>query len=124
MRLILHGGKCCGMKCIYGLGYHPSEIVERKRKTKKLPSESAQYLSSPRSFFYEAAPEETKGERLDRLLEFLDEKRPLGICEIILANWQLVGWRDFIKARGFVEVNKCINSNSLNRIHVFHRNKE
>lgn len=124
MRLILHGGKCCGMKCIYDLGYYPTEIVPRKRKTKKLKNEGAAYLSSPKSFFYEAAPEETKGQRLNRLLEFLDEKRPKGICEIVLADWQLVAWRDFIKARGFVEVNKCMNSNSGNSIHVFHRNQE
>lgn len=124
MRLILHGGKCCGFKHIYDLGYYPTEMMPKKRKTKKLPSEDDQYLSSPKSFFYESAPEESKGARLDRLLEFLDEKRPQGICEIILADWQLVGWRDFIKARGFKLVNKCKNSNSGCTIHIYHRNKE
>lgn len=124
MRLILHGGKCCGFKHIYGLGNSPTNYTPRKRKTAKLKNEGDAYMSSTRSFFYEAAPEETKGQRLDRLLKFLDEKRPKGICEIILADWQLVAWRDFIKARGFVEVNKCKNSNSGNTIYVYHRNRE
>lgn len=124
MRLILHGGKCCGFKHIYDLGMYPSEDAPRKRKTKKLKNEGDCYMSSPKSFFWEAAPAETKGQRLDRLLEFLDEYRPNGICEIILSAYQLVGWRDFIKARGFVEVNKCKNSNSGNMIYVYHRNKE
>lgn len=124
MRLILHGGQCCGFKCIYDLGYCPTETVPAKRKTKKLQNEGDAYYSSPKSFFWESAPEETKGKRLDRLLEFLDEYRPQGICEIILADWQLVAWRPFLLERGFKEVNKCKNSNSGNTIHVFHRNKE
>lgn len=124
MRLILHGGKCCGFKHIYDLGEGPSEIEPKKRKTKKLKNEGSAYISSPRSFFWPSAPEETKGERLDRLLTFLDDYRPRGICEIILSDWQLVAWRNFIRERGFVEVNSCKNSNSGNRIYIYHRNQE
>lgn len=124
MRLILHGGMCCGMKQIYGMGFSVHEMVPAKRRTKVLANEGNQYMSSKKDFHYPSAPKETAGARLDRYLAFLDAYRPKGICEIILADWQLVGWRDFIKERGFVEVNKCKNSNSGNMIHVFHRNKE
>ncbi len=124
MRLILHGGKCCGMKQIFGMGHSVSEMCPAKRATKRLANEGDQYLSSKKDFHYPAAPAETMGARLDRYLALLDAHRPQGICEIILADHQLYVWRDFIKERGFVEVNKCKNSNSGNMIHVFHRNKE
>lgn len=124
MRLILHGGMCCGMKQIYGMGYSVLEMLPAKRLTKKLANEGHQYMSSKKDFHYPSAPKETAGARLDRYLAFLDAHRPKGICEIILADHQLYVWRDFIKERGFVEVNKCKNSNSLNTIHVFHRNQE
>lgn len=124
MRLILHGGKCCGMKHIYNLGYSATEMESAKRKTMKLKNEGDCYMSSVRPFFYPYAPAETKGARLDRYLAFLDENRPRGVCEIILSDWQLVGWRDFIESRGFKLVNKCKNSNSDCTIHIYHRNKE
>lgn len=124
MRLILHGGSCCGMKHIWGLGYDHADMVPRKRRTQKLKNEGDCYISSPRSFFWLSAPTEPASNRLDRLLEFLDEHRPQGICEIVLNGSQLLGWRDFIEDRGFVQVNKCKNSNSGNTIYVFHRNKE
>lgn len=124
MRLILHGGKCCGIKHIYDLGYSAMDMERAKRETTELPDEGARYMSSVRPFFYPAAPAETKGARLDRYLAFLDENRPRGVCEIILSDWQLVGWRSFIESRGFKLVNKCKNSNSGNTIHIYHRNKE
>lgn len=124
MRMILHGGQCCGIKHIYDLGWSPTSMLAAKRKTRKLKSEATCYMSSKKDFHYPSAPAETYLQRLDRYLAFLDTKRPKGICEIILSDDQLVHWRGILEERGFKLVNKCKNSNSGNMIHIYHRNKE
>lgn len=123
MRLILHGGKCCGIKHIYDLGRSPNARLPAKRATKKLKSEATYSVSSPSHFHYPSAPAETYVQRLDRYLAFLDANRPKGICEIVLSDYQLVHWRGLLEERGFKLVNKCKNSNSGCTIHIYHRNK-
>lgn len=83
-------------------------------------------------FFFPGAPVETPVERLDRYLEYLRKYRPRGIVEVCLADdedddiayRQTPLWRPVLEERGFREVNNCMNSNSGNRVFVFHKNME
>lgn len=128
MRLVFHGGLCCGVKTIYGMGMDPDELLpEKLAATPRNHDRCGDHVHSELSFFTDAAPEETYLERLDRLLAFVDAHRPYGIVEIILAESededcnQMPVWKDHLLARGFKIVNSCYNSNSGNRIYVFHR---
>lgn len=124
MRIILHGGQCCGIKHIYSLWYDPTSMLPRKKATKPLKNEGSCYMNSPRHFFHPEAPRESYKDRLDRYLAFLDEHRPKGICEIVLSGAQLIAWEKTLLERGFLCVNKCKNSNSGCTVYVYHRNKE
>lgn len=121
MQILLHGGKCCGIKHIFGLEFAPHGTVDAKRKNKPPEYEGDGYVTSNRNFFHIAAPQESAGERFDRMLEFLDDRRPGGICEVVLADWQRDGWHDFVVGRGFKETTSGINSNSDNTVTIYHR---
>lgn len=131
MRISLHGGSCCGIKHISGLGYDPHntkgfDACAKKEETPKILGDAGGFIRGDEghNFFWPEAPQESALERLDRYLAFLDEVRPKGICEIVLTGTQLIMWRTLIQERGFVQVNKCYNSNTSHLIYVFHRNKE
>jgi hypothetical protein len=124
MDVYLHGGKCCGIKHIFGLGHSPNYTLPRKAPSKVLKNEASCYFNSTKNFFWRAAPAETYLQRLDRILSFLDEVRPQGVCEIVLAATQLLPWQQILLDRGFVRVTECKNSNSGGKIYIFHRAKE
>lgn len=139
-----HGGLCCGMKVIRNLGCNPDYSVaallsmyENEEELEDLladtPDVCGRDVESSDSFFFDAAPSEKAYERLDRYLSYLREHRPYGIVEITLADdpdapgypySQTPKWRPVLEARGFREVNNCLNSNSGNRVYVFHLNME
>jgi hypothetical protein len=73
----------------------------------------------PEDFFFEAAPKETRLARLERILTFLKAKRPHGIVEIVITTSQHL-WYAPLERLGFVRVTEAINSNTGNRIVVFH----
>ena len=56
MKIILHGGKCCGIKQIYGLGYCPKMHISPKSRTHPLPNEGKATISSIRNWYYPSAP--------------------------------------------------------------------
>lgn len=120
MTILLHGGKCCGIKHIYGLDSTPLDWEAAKSVTKAPPTESVGYFNSPLNVFADAAPEETKADRFDRYLSFIKATRPHGIVEVVLSQYQRVRWEDFLFARGFSFVVECWNSNSSNYIYIYH----
>lgn len=120
MEVYLHGGKCCGIKHIFGLGDYPSDDEDRKLKTTQLPTEANSYMNSTATFYWPDAPEETKGERFDRYVEFIKKTRPSGVIEVVLSLSQLGGWQEFVEDRGFVRVTTASNSNSHGNIHIYH----
>lgn len=144
MKLVFHGGLCCGIKHIYGFRGKPDGIAPALKKIKlpKTPWGTEQYerrhdatatpTRSDFSFFIDAAPKETYEQRLDRLLKFCDDKRPNGIIEVVLVDTtyyyysgnQYTDWKPVLEKKGFKEVSSCRNSNSDHRIHVFHRCKD
>jgi len=124
MQAYIHGGKCCGIKHISGLGYHPEECLPAKKRSKPLKHEGSCYMNSSRPFFHVPAPAETYLQRFDRILAFIHANRPKGVVEVVLTGTQLLYWRALLEERGFTLVNKCKNSNSGNTIHIYHLNKE
>ena len=128
MHLGFHGGLCCGIKVIHGLSYYPNsnlpalDAIEEDNK-----DAYGLHVSSSERFFHEAAPVETYTERLDRYIDYCQRRRPKGIIEITLAtdpdgNYGQEVWFPLLRSRGFKRVNKCLNSNSGNLVHVFHKN--
>jgi hypothetical protein len=132
LRLVFHGGKCCGIKTIHGLEYNPTDNVPAVEKKKFMENdEYGQEVKSDLDFFTDAAPKETYLQRVDRMIAFCERHRPQGIIEIVLADTtyepggyydQTRNWAPLLRRRKFRCVNKCKNSNSGNTVHVFHRN--
>lgn len=130
MHLGFHGGKCCGIKTIYGFFNHPYTDEEGALLATSANNNDANghAVSSGMSFFHEAAPVEKPVERLDRYLKYLRRRRPSGIVEITLAVGGCVDqkedWEPVLLDRGFRVVNSCKNSNSGNTVFVYHLNME
>jgi hypothetical protein len=132
MRLVFHGGKCCGIKTIYGLGTDPDEILESEPKAPypRNHDSAGEHVNSNLDFFTDEAPEESAKDRLDRLIAFCEKRRPCGIIEIVLADSQypmfdqLPPWEKLLRRRKFKRVTPkggIFNSNSGNNVHVYHR---
>lgn len=138
MKLVFHGGKCCGIKTIHGMGSQPFPdktegaieyfepaltALDKDRRHDKVGAE----VSSDLMFYHLSAPKESKVDRLDRYLEYVKKYRPSGVVEIVLAKglqtWvDQMAWEPELVKRGFKLVNKCLNSNSRNTIYIFHLN--
>lgn len=128
MHLGYHGGKCCGIKVIWGFGSNPLAMDSSLEAIKITNADIAgDNVSTRDRFFHLAAPEETCVERLDRYIAFVKVKRPKHIIEAVLAEVttgyldQKV-WFPILEERGFKRINKAKNSNSGNTCHVFHLN--
>lgn len=124
MKLIFHGGKCCGIKTIYDLGISPSFLAPELPAI-ELNNSDIHYhdVSSNQRFFHEAAPEETLLARLDRYIEYCRRRRPQHLIEIVLAKGAYCdqkAWYPVLEERGFKRVSSTQNSNSGNILHVYH----
>jgi hypothetical protein len=128
MYLQAHGGHCCGIRHIWGLGTDP---------TKSLPALAAptveggvrrHHSSSPASHYIQARPAETAVERLDAYLTSLRAQNPGGLVEVVLRDaygkrqmyLDQLDWVPVLEGRGFRFVGRCLNSNSKNFVYVFH----
>lgn len=138
-QIAFHAGKCCGIKTIYCLGYNPEAKCREIQKVARSESvqNADQYghdVSSAFNFYNGDAPIETVEERIRRYVKYLDAVRPHGIIEIALTDYgshgegnefdQIEAFGDLLKELGFKQVNDCHNSNSGNRIFIFHRNTD
>lgn len=129
MRISLHGGDCCGIKHIHGLGYYPDTPLAA-RKARKMTSFGQHWNgghndmihSNSRGkcdFFNEAAPKESRRERFKRFVEFIKSKRPHGIIETTL-NAHGTQWKPIFAELGFKAVSSAKNSNTSSIITVYH----
>lgn len=130
-KIAFHGGKCCGIKVIHTLGFDPDRMCKALEKTNcaEVKQNADQYghdVTSSFNFYTGEAPIESVKDRVKRYIDYLLKVRPHGIIEIVLATStfkeydQIVHMSDMVKELGFVEVSSCHNSNSSNRVHVFH----
>jgi hypothetical protein len=137
MKITFHGGECCGIKHISGLGNDPERLVDEIDNPKPdndhaaYPDTSGREVSSDQNFFYGKAPKESCLNRLDRYIKYIDKVRPYGVIEIVLCDYrcapwmahynQIPAWEPVLLKRDFVLVTPCFNSNSDNKIFIYHR---
>lgn len=137
MKLVFHGGKCCGIKTIYGFDAQSHNILNspRNKKAKKTNDTFGYHVSSKIEFFTDAAPkEETYLERLNRLITFCKYNRPAGMIEVALSSQvchdyteyshqsptQIEHWGPILEEMGFKKVSTFKNSNTRRTISVYH----
>lgn len=135
MRLAAHGGYCCGIKTIHGLGESPDDLISEKEPHKHVFTlhDADQSGCPPHgdiNLFTAGAPEETKGSRFKRVLAHLKYIRPAGVCEVVTVDsgdtdnnefFATTGkWGDFLAGLGFNKVTSAKNSNSGNTIDIWH----
>jgi hypothetical protein len=124
-KLVNHGGKCCGIKIIYGFHSATSSLCEELPAAPGV-NESDSYgrdVSSNERFFTDSAPRETFEERADRYIEFVKRRRPRHVIEVVFEEGQLDyhGWRPWLRKHRFRKVTKFLNSNSGNYVTIYHK---
>ena len=125
MLLLCHGGKCCGIKHIYGFSNHPQigELPALKGSSEPAVRYhgGVQSEQAGQQFFIGKAPKETALKRLDRYLRFCQTNQPKGLIEVSLVLGQKNMWEKILLERGFELVQKFENSNTDNTIYLYHR---
>jgi hypothetical protein len=137
MRIAFHGGYCCGIKTIHGFDCAPSsKIWGLEAQTKAVrdfsgdEDQNGEHTCSEWNFYLDKAPYETYQERFKRYLAYLDVLRPYGVVEAVLINGdggdsnQIECWEPILLANDFKLVTDCYNSNSGNRIFIYHRKRD
>ncbi len=138
MELVFHGGKCCGIKTIYGFPDYPTdleeEIVTAKKSADRNHDRCGDHIRSDLPFFTLSAPEETAEARLRRYIDFCKERRPAGCIEVTLISKlnspcacgvceirsQAEIWEPLLFELGFHPVTAFKNSNSGNEVTIYH----
>lgn len=137
MKILLHGGDCCGVKHICELGYYPTfklaarkpiKMTSFKQKQKGSPWTMSDGHNDMRSrnpkkncdFFNEAAPPEMAKNRLNRLVKFIKNNRQHGLIEIVLSMSTQKAWIPVIEELGFKKGAEGKNSNTGVTIAVYH----
>jgi hypothetical protein len=129
VKIGLHGGDCCGVKHIYGLGYYPNVMISA-RKGSVMTSYGQGWSDGTNDmmhrnrkgkcdFFNLAAPKETYAERFNRFVQFIKDNRLHGIIEVIL-NPTMKAWIPIIEDLGFKAVTLGKNSNTNLTITIYH----
>jgi hypothetical protein len=129
MKMSFHGGMCCGIRHIYDMG-EPDEVCDALPALSRPNYHDINYSRCDQNVrvYHFDAPKETKVKRLDRYIDFLKEYRRAGVAEIVLCHnpgrcYDQGEWVPILKEKGFIEVTPeggVHNSNSGNRIRVFH----
>jgi len=130
LKISFHGGKCCGIRHIYGFTYFTTQnSLEPELLANDKFEWSDRYghdVSSANNVFHKAAPAESLYERLDRYIKFLRWYRPGGVVEVCLAkskNYfdQIAMHEAELFKHGFHLVTELpYNSNSKNVIRIYH----
>lgn len=130
MKLMHHGGKCCGIKTLFNMGYIPEGLHYAIPAVTTLGATDGSLSSIGTPWYREARPEETGLERIKAYIKFYEKNRKTGILECVLqtpkkpndyGNGQ-AAWIPVLLKLGFKEVNTWPNSNSTNILHVFNLN--
>jgi hypothetical protein len=131
MRILLHGGNCCGIKHICSLGFYPHTPLAARKPIKRTsinqtPSSGTNDMRSSVSnryrnedFFCEKAPEETSEKRFERFVNYIKTNRSHGIIEVVI-NGAQHKWVPIFEQFDFKKVSSGKNSNTSTTITVFH----
>lgn len=118
MELYSHGGKCCGIKTIFLIGYDPESVWQAIENAERKYADH----NEAQQWFNGKAPAETAAKRLKRFVEQVRVDRPGHIIEVVTATVcnQTEKWRPHLVALGFKEVTKALNSNSHQIVSIWH----
>ncbi len=123
MRLMHHGGLCCGVKTIYGLSTGPAYEVGRLLEETGGICDGG-YTSFGKAWYTSPRPRETAEARMLEYIRYYKSNRTSGILEVVIqtprepelayASYGQAKWIPWLLEHGFVEVNAWVNSNSTN----------
>ena len=130
--VVYHGGHCCGIKHLHGFQQKPTDKLPiLKRYVYKYHPDGT--IAGENHYFQSGAPAQTALERFDLFVKDWKNRITNGILEVALADnatynnigyQQSMHWREIVEKAGFKEVTNCYNSNSGNRVTVFHLTKD
>lgn len=129
MKVLLHGGFCCGIKHIEGLSMPEYAASARAELTGEATSNGRHCLNAVNDmhremygedFFNAAAPGESNPERLKRMVEFVKSQRTHGLMEAVIQKTNQKKWVPHLEALGFTMVTEFRNSNTSNILQVWH----
>ena len=131
MKIGYHGGKCCGIKTIFNMGYKPESLVPKQAEIKYndalhgLDARGRLVNSAMDMYWGPELPEQSGKDRLIAYLEFLKVKRPSGLVEIALAETisdytNQAPWFPVLEELGFKCTARWKNSNSSNWCSTWH----
>ena len=139
MKLVFHGGKCCGVKTIHGFSDPNGMCQALEKKSALYNDKHGAEVKSDLSFFTDEAPKESQKDRFIRLVNWCKEQRPHGLIELLLSTqscWMTVDadegedgavygtqidiWRPIVEEAGFKEALTFKNSNTNRNVTLFH----
>jgi ribulose bisphosphate carboxylase small subunit len=130
MKVLLHGGFCCGIKTIAGMSM-PEYAAAALAATPATEASTFTTTSMPASFdmhrethgdtvFDEEAPQEKYPERLKRLVAFVKKHRKHGLIEVVISKNSQAKWIPYLEEQGFKMVTEFKNSNTSATLQVWH----
>lgn len=122
MFYVYHGGKCCGIRTIYGFGHNPDKkLLALPEVTHEcIKTEPLKYANRA---MHKARPEETALERFNAYIALHKNTVGEGILEVVVAvgNFERQEcWIPILLKNKFKLVSHSYNMNSFNRVFVFH----
>lgn len=122
LKLVNHGGKCCGKKTIYGFNlspYHPWYCSAIGETSMNNADKYGNVVSCNDRFFHWSAPQESYLERLKRYIRYVEHYRPKHLIEVTINKHQ-IAWKPVLEELGFKQVNEWVNSNTNCTIYELH----
>lgn len=131
MRMVAHGGKCCGVKHLY-LGSYDNPETTLKEAEDTTPVPKNPYSVNVPPFPWECHiikrkfPAQTARKRFIEMIKAYDAIFAYGTIEVTTSTVcsQTSNWTPLLEEYGFKNVGSCFNSNSNHRVTVWLRFKD
>jgi len=131
MQIMLHGGKCCGIKHIYDVSEHPDYETSSQAASERLdPLNVERGMSTNgegKNIWSEKRPAETYGKRFAAAIEFINNTRKQvhlpqagQLIQVVIPQSNKQYWEPIYKHFGFELVTQFQNSNSGANLCVYH----
>lgn len=121
MRILNHGGRCCGIKHIIDFPYFPTDTVSALPARTVYHGPSVEMKNPSKDFHPGGLLSDKAEERLRKLLEYLDHQKDAHLAEIVLPRYTSDHWTAVLLKFGFKKVIEFENSNTDTVLHVWHR---
>lgn len=124
LKIVCHGGGCCGIKTVKNFHYAPDEknlfqpkLIKKSRLSDG--SMSGTTMTVGKNWFTDDAPAESIRDRLIRYVDYTCHRRPDHYIEAILTPGQLKNWKECLEEIGFREMVTFKNSNSESKLFIY-----